>query len=285
MSLYQINITKSIKWDAGNNLNGLISGMRGSGKTFLALALMVELCTLPMRDTASLLGSTLLPTQIFAIDVKNASVGRLKRLPSMKERVATAKVEALKLLDHYLDLMFKRIDFINKFDFGETATSLQMPLYYLLLDEFSATNALFNDATSKEDKQMKYHWNADLRKLMLTNRLPGFGIFIISQQTSVGNSGIGSDLQQECGFKCYMGSAPMSEYRLTFGNEVNVPDMHLGIGQGFLWKQGLVTSGYVLPFSAPQIDKSNFWGILKSAMKLQDDKYLTYSLRQDIRNT
>lgn len=156
MSLYNINITKTIKWDAGNNLNGLISGMRGSGKTFLALALMVELCTLPMQDTASLLGSAILPTQIFAIDVKNASVGRLKRLPNMKDRVATTKVEALKLLDHYLDLMFERIDFINKFDFGETATSLQMPLYYLILDEFSATNALFNDAISKEDKQMKY---------------------------------------------------------------------------------------------------------------------------------
>ena len=284
MSLYQINITKSIKWDAGNNLNGLISGMRGSGKTFLALALMVELCTLPMQNTTSLLGSALLPTQIFAIDVKNASVGRLKRLPNMKDRIATTKIEALKLLDHYLDLMFERIDFINKFDFGETATTLQMPLYYLLLDEFSATNALFNDVASKEDKQMKYRWNADLRKLMLTNRLPGFGIFILSQQTSVQNSGIGTDLQQECGIKCYMGSAPMSEYRLTFGNEVNVPNVHLSVGQGLLWEEGLVTSGYVLPFSAPKIDKSKFWEILESVMKWQDDKYLTYSLRTDIRN-
>lgn len=282
MSLYEINITKSIKWDAGNNLNGLISGMRGAGKTFFALALMAELCTLPITNSSSLLGSSLLPTQIFAIDVKNASVGRLKRLPNMKDRIAINKEDALKLLDHYLDLMFQRIEFINKFGFGETATSLKMPLYYLIVDEFSATNAAFNEATSKEEKQMKYRWNADLRKLMLTNRLPGFGIFILSQQASVGNSGIGSDLQQECGLKCHMGSAPMSEYRLTFGNEVNVPNVHLGVGQGLLWQEGLVTSGYVIPFSAPKIDKHDFWAIVESVMQFQDDdKYLTYSLRQD----
>lgn len=249
--------------------------MRGGlGKTFFALATIAQLATLPNFERSRLIGNSALPTQIFCVDFKNSDLARLASILPY-ERVAVNKREAINVVQKFDNLMHRRLEFIKEQAFGSTASSLGMPLYYLVIDEWSATNAAFNQGMSKEDKSLRYKWSALINEIAMLGRLPGFGLIIISQQMSVINSGVSSAIQEEAGLKVHFGDANMSAYRLTFGNEVQIPDMHLDTGEAFAWIEGVTSSGYVIPFAAPYIDTCNMWDILIKALSNQNnEKYL-----------
>lgn len=273
MNKYDVNLTRSISWDCAAHISALITGTRGSGKSFLALGLIAQMATLPGAED-QLLGSSELPTQWFAIDLKNSDIARLaKLLPS--GRVASTKEGALKVLETFVSLMKQRLSFINeKTAFGSTAKSLGMPPFYLFVDEWSATSAVFNDAITREEKQQKYRWFSLFHELMMLNRGALFGVIIATQQATVTNSGLSSAIQEEVGLKIHMGQATKESYRLTFGNELKIPDEHMEPGSGMLWIEGL-TSDWAIPFMAPFIDTNSFWDVLTIALKKQDtEKYL-----------
>ncbi len=171
--------------------------------------------------------------------------------------------------------MHKRLSFIKNEEFGATAETLGMPMSYLIIDEWSATNAAFNQGMTKKDKDMRYKWNSLITDIAMLNRVPGFGLGIISQQISVINSGLNSSIQEEAGLKLHFGDANMSSYRLTFGNDIQIPAMNLETGEAFAWIEGLTSSGYVIPFGMPEIKPSKLWDYLKQSLRYQDDsKYL-----------
>lgn len=270
---YDIKLSRSLNWNIASNISGLIAGARGSGKTFLLFSLIAMMTTLPLTDNA-LLGLSLIPTQIFAIDLKNADIGRLKHLLP-KGRVATTKDEALKVLTTFVDLMKQRLNYIeHEKPFGATAKSLGMPAFYLVVDEWSATTAVFNNAMTKEDKLKKYQWFNTWQELMMLNRQALFGALIALQQATVVNSGLSSAIQEEVGLKVHMGSATSEAYRLTFGNDLKIPDDHLKSSEGMLWLEGQ-SSEWVTPFAAPEIKTDSFWSILNDALSNQStSKYL-----------
>lgn len=271
MNAYNIRITKSIDWDSAEHISGLIAGARGSGKSFLLLSLISELATLPQIGNC-LLGKATIPTQIFAIDLKNSDVGRLGALLP-KGRVATTKRGALIVLKNFVCLMKSRLDFIEKEKpFGSTAKSLGMPPFYLIVDEWSATSAVFNDAVTKQAKTEKYQWFNLFHELMMLNRQALFGVLIATQQATVVNSGLSTAIQEEVGLKVHMGSATSEAYRLTFGNDLKIPDDHLNVGEGMLWLEGM-NYDWAIPFAAPYIDTGSFWSVLKRALSYQNDQY------------
>lgn len=279
-STYTIPITRSLSWDAMGHISALITGARGTGKTFFAFSLMASLATLPVLS-GNLLGTAALPTQFFVIDLKNADMARLSALLP-KGRVANDKKSAIQIIDQFRKLMDQRMDWINANGaFGATSRTLQMPLFYLLIDEFSATSAAFNEAISKDDKAQKYHWFSTLHQIMMLGRQLGFGLIIITQQASDVNSGLSSALKEEFGLKAHMGPANDASYRLTFGNESEIPIQALSTGEGLIWLEGTTDNGYLLPFAAPFVDTHNFWQILKTAFQPQNvEKYLTYCLKR-----
>lgn len=213
---YEVNITKSIKWNIADHISALITGARGSGKSFLLLSLIVMLATLPQKQN-DLLGTSMMPTQIFAIDLKNSDVARLRMLlPS--NRVAHTKNDALKILERFVDLMKRRLEFIQ-------------------------------------------------------NETP-FGVIIATQQATVTNSGLSTAIQEEVGLKIHMGNATSEAYRLTFGNDLKIPNEYLDVSEGMLWLEGQ-NLDWATPFAAPYIDTDNFWNILQQALVNQsDEKYL-----------
>ena len=275
---YSVHITKSIKWNIADHISALITGARGSGKSFLLLSLIVMLATLPQKQN-DLLGTSMIPTQIFAIDLKNSDVARLKMLlPS--NRVAHTKSDALKILERFVGFMKQQLEFIqNETSFGSTAKSLGMPAYYLIIDEWSATSAVFNDAVTKEDKIQKFKWFNLMHELMMLNRQALFGVIIATQQATVTNSGLSTAIQEEVGLKVHMGNATSEAYRLTFGNDLKIPNEYLDVGEGMLWIEGH-NLDWATPFAAPYIDTDNFWNILQQALVNQsDEKYLKLCTR------
>ena len=62
-SLYKVALSKSFSWDAAKQINALVGGTRGSGKSFFALGALVQLASFPRFDESKLLGIGTLPTQ------------------------------------------------------------------------------------------------------------------------------------------------------------------------------------------------------------------------------
>lgn len=252
---FEIKLTKSISWDASKAINALIAGSRGMGKSYMTMALMLRLANLSP------------PTQIFAVDYKQSDISMLsKLLPN--GRVACTKDDIFDLLHQYIKLMKKRRKYINSQNkFGMTANKLKMPLFYLIYDEFGAFTSVLSS------KEKKDH-DALLSQIMLLGRQYNFGIILISQQVSVGNSGLNSNLKEQCGLIIHMGTATKEALRITFGNEIELYSNYLGIGEGQLWMQGL-TDGFTLPFVAENLSSIDLWDAFKKTfVKQNDDDFL-----------
>lgn len=255
---FEIRLTKSISWDASKAINALIAGSRGMGKSYMTMALMLRLANLSP------------PAQIFGIDFKQSDISRLnKLLPD--GRIAAEKDEIFDLLNHFIELMKKRRDFINsKSEFGATANGLKMPLFYLIYDEYGAFTSVLSNKEKKEH-------DALLSQIMLLGRQYNFGIILISQQVSVGNSGLNSNLKEQCGLIIHMGTATKEALRITFGNEIELYSNYLGIGEGQLWMQGL-TNGFTLPFVAENLSSIDLWDAFKKAFAKQNDDDFLYMM-------
>lgn len=275
---YLLTLSKSLSIDAYKKINFLVAGVRGSGKTYGTLILIAELASFPRISPCEFLGTAQLPTQIYCVDFKNSDLARLGDiLPT--GRVATNKEDAIKVVSDYDGKMHQRLTFIKKKAFGAIAGTLGMPMYYLIIDEWSATNASFNQGITRADKDLRYKWNSLITDISMLNRVPGFGLGIISQQISVINSGLNSSIQEEAGLKLHFGDANMSSYRLTFGNDIQIPEIRLETGEAYAWIEGLTSSGYVIPFGMPEIEPDKLWDYLKQVLSnTQDDKkYLFFT--------
>ena len=258
-SNFVIPVTQSIRWNASKAINALIAGSRGMGKSYMTMALMLRLANLSP------------PTQIFGIDFKQSDISRLNNLLP-NNRIASNKEQIFDLLNHFIELMKKRRDFINsKSEFGATANSLKMPMFYLVYDEFGAFTSVLSNKEKKEH-------DALLSQIMLLGRQYNFGIILISQQVSVGNSGLNSNLKEQCGLIIHMGTATEEALRITFGNEIDLYSNYLGIGEGQLWMQGL-TNGFTLPFVAEDLSNIDLWEVFKKAFAKQNDEDFLYMTR------
>ncbi|MFT8878346.1 MAG: FtsK/SpoIIIE domain-containing protein [Oenococcus sp.] len=251
--MYGIPITKSITWDASKIINALITGSRGMGKSWFAMYLTLKLAVLEP------------PSQIFAIDFKQSDISRWSQiLPD--QRVAATKQEIFSLLEHYVNLMKERGQFIkNNAKYGSTANSLGMPLYYLIYDEMGAF------ASTLDSKEKKLH-DTFLSQIVLLGRQYNFGLLAIMQQASVGNSGLNSSIKEQFGLIVHMGDSNQMAYRQTFGENMTFPNEKLDRGEGLLYLQGLTTNGHVKPFKAKDLSSLDLWQALQTAFQNQNDK-------------
>lgn len=254
---YKIPITKSIEYDCSRHINVLLAGSRGMGKSWFGMYLILKLAQLKSS------------TQIYAIDYKQSDISRLKEILP-EDRVAISKEEIFSVLENFVTLMKARAEYVNKnTEFGSTANDLGMPLFYLIYDEFGA----FTQTLSTKEK--KYHDDL-ISQIVLLGRQYNFGLLAIMQQASVGNSGLNSSIKEQFGLIAHMGSASSAAYRQTFGESIEVPDIKLERGHGFIWMQELTTNGNVYPFSAPDLSGINLWDIFqKSFSDQKTDDYLT----------
>lgn len=254
---YKIPITKTISWDAAKSINLLLGGSRGMGKSWFSMYCALKLAQLEK------------PTQIFIIDFKKSDVYSLKSLLP-DTRVAGDKNEIFLLLEYYVSLMKKRAAFVSEHtEFGATATTLGMPLYYLWYDEFGAVTPTLDTKEKKRHDEL-------ITQIALLGRQYNFGIMAIMQQASVGNSGLNSNIKEQFGFICHMGDASQQAFRQTFGDGITIPKIKLECGQGLLWMQGVTNNGAVVPFAAPDLAHIDLWKSFEHVFKRQNDyEYLT----------
>lgn len=250
MSKFDISITRSIKWDPIAQISAILAGSRGAGKTYLLIYLIRSLA--------------LLQGQIFVIDVKN-DLGQVK--PLLPEgRVALNADDALILVKHYRKLMFERLELLKDKGHFATAKSLGLVPFYLVIDEYSSLNLAFQ-GVSKDDKAKKFEFNKILKEVVLLGRSAGFGIIITSQQISVQNSGISTDLQENTGLRVHMGMSTRTAYSNTFGYDFEIPEgLYLKPSQGLIWLDNPEFGQSVRGFAAPRINEDP-WDFLEQAFR------------------
>ena len=253
---YNIPITKTLNWNpsGAGQINALIAESRGMGKSWMGMYLTIKLAKLKPS------------TQIYCIDFKRSDIYSLRTLLP-KDRVAGTKEEIFNLLEHFVDLMRRRGEFVtNCTKFGETSSSLGMPLYYLIYDEFGAVTATLDSKEKKKHDEL-------ITQICLLGRAYNFGLLAIMQQASVGNSGLTSNVKEQFGLIVHMGTSNASSYRLTFGETIEVPRIHLTSGQGLIHLDSVTTSGNVIPFAAPYMGNLDLWNEFKIAFTKQDEEY------------
>ena len=258
---YRIKLTQTIIWDTAKNINALLAGARGSGKSWLSMYIALKL--------AHLGDDTQAQAQIFIIDFKQSDTFKLKKfLPD--GRVAGTKEEIFEVLEKFVSLMKERAKFITEnAEFGSTAASLGMPLFYLWYDEFGAVTPTLDAKEKKKHDEL-------LARIALLGRQYNFGLLAIMQQASVGNSGLNSNIKEQFGLICHMGQASKAAYKQTFGEGIEIPDIRLETGQGLLQLQGITRNGTVQPFSAPDLTGLKLWDEFEKAFSNQNDNgYLT----------
>lgn len=259
MGKFDVKLTKSISWNPISQISAILAGSRGSGKTYLLIYLI--------RSIAISGG------QIFVVDVKNDLAQIAPLLPS--GRVAVNADDALILVKHYRKLMFQRLELLKDKGHFATAKSLGLVPFYLVIDEFSSLNLAFQ-GVSKEEKAKKFEFNKILKEIVLLGRSAGFGIIVTSQQISVQNSGISTDIQENTGFRCHMGMATKTAYSNTFGYDFDIPEsLYLKTSQGLIWLDDPSFGQTVRAFAAPLI-KEDPWAMLEKAFKStqNEEKYL-----------
>lgn len=274
MTNYKIKITKSINWDCISQISAIIAGSRGSGKTYLLLSLIAQMGSMPALP-GKLIGLGTSPTQFFLIDIKNDLAQIAPLLPD--GRVGNDADSALEVMRTFNSLMKKRLKWLR--DHPQhfiTAKSMGLVPYYLIIDEFSSLNMAFS-GISKDEKAKKFEFNRLLKEIVLLGRSAGFGLIISSQQISVENSGIGTDLQQNVGLRVHMGMATETAYRQTFGNDFELPQgLYLEPAQGLIWLDDPLIGNQVRSFASPWIS-GDFWQILETALKNQDSDYYLFN--------
>lgn len=235
------NIQNNLEWDYVKDINAIIAGKRGGGKSYLAMSAAFRMA-----------GSRV---QLFIIDYKRSDFSRLKKLDKLPDnRVASSKEEIFALLEYYIELMNKRIDYFNSLDdtFGKTAKDIGMLPFYLIYDEFGAFNSTL------DAKEKKRH-DALIKQITLMGRQYSFGIMIILQQASVGNSGLDTSIKEQCGLIVQMGNATPAALRQTFREDIESQDMKFEIGQGQLWMESFSNSNKTYPFTAFYVYKDLLW--------------------------
>lgn len=251
--MYRIELTKNLIWNCSSQINALISGNRGSGKSFFAIYLLTEIA----RHKG----------QLFIVDFKNSDLARLSCLLP-QGRVASSKEEIFELLQRYVKFMNKRQNYINKNEkFGSTARNLRWPVMYLVYDEFGAFVPTLSSKERKEHDRL-------ISQIALLGRATNVGIIAIMQQISVGNSGLPSNVREQFGLVSYMGNANEMALHQAFGNEIRLQNEHFDTAEGQLWLQGR-TDGYTLPFCAPDLSNIDLWDELTKVMhSTQKDELL-----------
>lgn len=237
------NMKNNLEWDYIKDINALIVGKRGSGKSFLGMYLAYQIAgTFPYG-------------QLFVIDYKKSDFSLLKNIKDFPEnRVASTKEEIFALLDYYVELLEKRRDYFNSLDnqFGKTARDLHMPPFYLVYDEFGVF-------TSTLDAKEKKRHDALIKKITLIGRAYNFGLIAIMQQASVGNSGLDSSVKEQFGLIAHMGNATPASLRQTFREDVEPQDLRFEVGQGQVWMDSFTNANKTYPFTAKFLDKNLLW--------------------------
>lgn len=73
--------------------------------------------------------------------------------------------------------------------------------------------------------------------------------------------------------------ANMISYQLTFGHNIQIPEIRLDIGEAYSLIERLTSSAYVIPFAMTEIEPNRVWSYLKQSLSYtqNDEKYLLFT--------
>lgn len=218
--------------------SGLITGTTGSGKTYAAYSIILQMLTWAVK-----------PILYFA-DPKNSSLYVMGRhiapersagtvediiallevfYSSMQER----KVELQPLLEQRLDSTYK--------DWGLCS-------HVFFLDE---TSAFVSSVNSLEKATREKVWKM-LRSITLEGRQLGFVLMLLTQKAD--STDIPTQIRDNLVFKCVLGNAPNTTYLTTFEHAADLLQRKFAAGEGLFAYQGITREPQFISFPTLRFD-------------------------------
>lgn len=222
----------SLNIDIHNNIKYqhiLLSGQTGSGKSYALIYLILQLFYRKVDMTI--------------VDIKHTDISILSK--NLNVGCAYSKEDAINLLKIFKEDMDQRKNDIFSLlsnNLGSDYSDFNMSAHYFIVDEYSALYMKMN----KSEKDI---FLSLLNEVILQGRQLGFFVILSMQQSNA--QLINTNLREQFGFVCVMGSSGKQTYITAFGSDVVIPDRLLTTGQG--WFKSSV-SHYINYCCFPQLD-------------------------------
>lgn len=222
---YSLNIDKhnSIKYQ-----HILLTGQTGSGKSYALIYLILQLF---YRDV-----------DMNVVDVKHSDISILSK--NLNIPYSSSKKDSIDMLQKFKKDMDQRKDDMFSLlstNIGSDYSDFNMSAHYFIIDEYAALYMMLN----KEEKTTFFSL---LNEIILQGRQLGFFVILAMQQSNA--QLINTNLREQFGFVCVMGSSGKQTYVTAFGPDIAIPHRVLVTGQGW-FKSNMVD--YISFCSFPEL--------------------------------
>lgn len=243
-------LSTNLNWNILKQPHLLLAGVTGSGKTTFLNYLIIEMkkmqadiyiCDPKRSDLASL--KNILGAEFVASDVNN--IAKLSRIVKevMENRFINYKENA------------------ENFVYGYSFVDYKLKPVFIIFDELGAFRA-------SADKKAFAETMANLTEVILKGREMGVFCVLSTQQPNANN--IPTELRDNLSVRLAMGNMSSEAYRMVFGDDIRDLQSVSGVGNGYIYLDGLGWSK-PKPFEAPYLDYKNF-DFIKELKKYQLSK-------------
>ncbi len=216
----------------------LISGTTGSGKTYAAYSVIMQMLNWSIKPT------------LYFCDPKNSSLYVMGRKIA-PERTAGTVEGIIELLEQFYEVMQQRkVELQPKLEMrlDSTYKDWSMPAYILILDETSA----FMSAVTTMDKATRDKVSKILRSITLEGRQIGCILMLLTQKAD--STDIPTQIRDNLVLKCVLGNAPNTTYLTTFEKAADLPKRKFAPGEGLLSFQGITREPQLISFPTLNFD-------------------------------
>lgn len=216
----------------------LLSGTTGSGKTYAAYSIIMQMLNWTIRPT------------IYFCDPKNSSLYVMGRKIAPEHTAGTVE-GIIELLKQFYEVMQQRkLELQPKLEMrlDSTYKDWSMPAYVFVLDETSA----FMSAVTTMDKASRDKVSKILRSITLEGRQIGCILMLLTQKAD--STDIPTQIRDNLVFKCVLGNAPNTTYLTTFEKAADLPKRKFFPGEGLFSYQGITREPQPISFPTLNFD-------------------------------
>lgn len=194
----------------------LFAGMTGSGKTYAAYSLILQMLNKPIKF------------ELYYADPKGSGIAVIGDAIA-KERTAVGVDRIIEMLEEFVEKMRARkaeMYELLKSQIDADYSTFGLSPYVYICDEYASFAAVL----ASKDKATRDKVKSLLYEVVLQGRQLGFFLFIIMQKSDA--TLIDTALRDNVPLKAVFGNSEQQTYVTAFGAGVDIPRRHYRVGEG-----------------------------------------------------